>query len=69
MACPDPMLVKCCAIIYDTLSNIEPTLYQGIELPVFPAKMRPLVNAVLQLSHGHRRWASSKLALGERLFC
>ena len=30
-------------------SNIEPTLCQGIELPVFPAKMRPLANAVLQL--------------------
>ena len=48
-------------------SNIEPTLYQGIELPVFPAKMRPLANAVLQLSHGRRRWASLKLALDERL--
>ena len=59
------MLVKCCAIIYDT----EPTLCQGIELPVYPAKMRPLANAVLQLSHGRRRWASSKLALGERLSC
>ena len=69
MACADPMLVKCRAIIYDTLSNIEPTLYQGIELPVFPAEIRPLANAVLQLSHGRRRWASSKLALGERLSC
>ena len=50
-------------------SNIEPTLCQGIELPVFAAKMRPLANAVLQLRHGRRRWASSKLALGERLSC
>ena len=56
------MLVKCCAIIYDTL----PTLCQGIELPVFPAKIRPLASAVLQLSHGCRRWASIKLALGVR---
>ena len=40
---------------------------QGIELQVLPSKMRPLANAVLQLSHGRRRWASSKLALGERL--
>ena len=46
-------------------SNIEPTLCRGIELPVFPAKMVPLANAVLQLSHGRRQWASSKLALGE----
>ena len=57
------MLVKCYAIVCDTL----PTLNQGIELPVFPAKMRPLANAVLQLSHGRTRWASSKLALGERV--
>ena len=48
-------------------SNIEPTLCQGIELPVFPAKMRPLATVVLQLSHDRRWWASSKLALGEHL--
>ena len=39
-------------------SNIKPTLCQGIELPVFPAKMRPLANAVLQLSYG-RKWNES----------
>ena len=63
------MLVKCCAIIYDTLPTLKPTLCQGIELLVLSAKMRPLANAVLQLSHGRRQWPSSKLALGERLSC
>ena len=38
-----------------TLFQHWTNIVQGIEFPVFPAKMRPLANAVLQLSHGRRR--------------
>ena len=62
------MLVKCCAIIYDTV----PTLKQlGVSVSVASdyAKTRRLANAVLLLSHCRRQWASIKLALDERLSC
>ena len=48
------MLVKWCAIIYDTV----PALGQCIELPATPAKNETFTNAVLLLSQGHRQWAS-----------
>ena len=49
-----------------TLFQHWTSIVSGYWVAVFPAKMRPSANAVLQLCHGRRRWASSKLALGER---
>ena len=62
------MLVKCCAIIYDTVPTLE-QLGVSVSVASDYAKTRRLANAVLLLSHCRRQWASIKLALDERLSC
>ena len=60
------MLVKSCAIIYDTVPTLK-NLCVSVSVAGDSAKPRRLANAVLLLSHCRRQRASIKLALDERL--
>ena len=52
-----------------TLFQHWTNIVSGYWVAGVPCKNETLANAVLQMSHGRRRWASSKLALGERVSC
>ena len=64
----DPMLVQCCAIIYDTVPTLK-QLCVSVSVAGDSAKTRRLANAVLLPSHCSGQRASIKLALDECLSC